>query len=420
MQDHLQEHRPETQHKGTTVFLATELPHQQWLHDRRTADPARTAAAYPLRTDEPAAGFFAPILGHFQADDPHHLDSEVSNLTVPAANYTQRPSEPGPEAPAVDFYRVARFGYGERIQWERPGNQRWCLTVASTSDTSEGPWKVRVAADNYGETVTGYERIHSTFWYSPCMSFLFGGRVELTLTGPLFGRAPHSSPNPTAQSAMGGFSFPARGPAPSGPATPISLGTHGRSKSVNRAFEFSPTPSPGAGDLVPIHLNGTPQIDLEDERLQSTRIISAIISAQSVCGETPRSSGEFYAISNSTTETLLSEYDPKGQSRLLRTPHNRRHSLLSIGPKMSESLMMGYAHVIGSFTLDGSLIQTGIFEDVKRKGVLGTQSGGGVVGLESSKNDGGFLSGLGWGGLSGLLGGGGMSSIAEMKNTASK
>jgi hypothetical protein len=81
--------------------------------------------------------------------------------------------------------------------------------------------------------------------------------------------------------------------------------------------------------------------------------------------------------------------------------------------------MMGYAHVVGSFVLDGSLIQSSAFEDVKRKGVVGTHSGGGVVGVETSKADGGFLSGFGWG-LGGLLGGGGMSSIAEMKNIASK
>lgn len=298
-------------------------------------------------------------------------------------------------------------------------NQRRNLTVAATSTTSEGAREVRIVADNHRKTVFRCEWVISVFWYSPCMLVLFGGRVELTLSGALFGRAPHSPPNPAARSAMGGFSFPARA-APSVAATPISPGAHERSKSVNGAFEFPPTPSSGAGDLVSIHLNGgAPPVDLkgplDDEQLQSARIIPA----QSVCGETPRSSGEFYSMSNSTTETLLSEYDPKGQSRLLR-PHNRRHSLLSIGPKASETLMMGYAHVIGSFTLDGSLIQTSLFEDVKRKGVLGTQSGGGVVGLESSKNDGGFLSGLGWGGLSGLLGGGGMSSIAEMKNTASK
>ena len=145
-------------------------------------------------------------------------------------------------------------------------------------------------------------------------------------------------------------------------------------------------------------------------------LFRSLIPAQSVGGDTPRSSGEFYSMSNSTTETLLSEYDPK---RPVRPAHNRRHSLLSIGPKHSESLMMGYAQVTGSFTLDGSLVQTGVFDQVKRKAVVGTQSGGGVVGIETSKADGGFLSGFGWG-LGGLLGGGGMSSIAEMKNVAGK
>ena len=47
--------------------------------------------------------------------------------------------------------------------------------------------------------------------------------------------------------------------------------------------------------------------------------------------------------------------------------------------------MMGYAQIIGSFTLDGSLVNQAPFEDVKRRGALGGQSGGGVVGLESIK-----------------------------------
>ncbi len=84
--------------------------------------------------------------------------------------------------------------------------------------------------------------------------------------------------------------------------------------------------------------------------------------------------------------------------------------------------MMGYAQIQGSFTLDGSLVNLGPFEQVKRKGVVGGQ-GGGVIGVESTKRDSGLLRGFGWGSLSNsigeLLGGGELSSIKEMRGVAS-
>lgn len=83
---------------------------------------------------------------------------------------------------------------------------------------------------------------------------------------------------------------------------------------------------------------------------------------------------------------------------------------------------MGYAQVSGSFILDGSLMQTALFDEVKRKGVVGGQRGGGVVGIDTKKStEGGLLGGFGWGGfgLSGLLGNGNISTIAEMKSIAS-
>lgn len=84
--------------------------------------------------------------------------------------------------------------------------------------------------------------------------------------------------------------------------------------------------------------------------------------------------------------------------------------------------MMGYAQVQGSFTLDGSLINLGPFEAVKRKAVLGGQ-GGGVIGLENSRRSSGLLQSFGWGALSSsigeLLGGGELSSIKEMRGVAS-
>jgi RAB6A-GEF complex partner protein 2 len=141
---------------------------------------------------------------------------------------------------------------------------------------------------------------------------------------------------------------------------------------------------------------------------------------------TPRSSGEFYSIgSNNSTETLVSEYMPPTSARLLpRVTHSRQNSQIRI-PKqtMPETLMMGYAQIMGTFTVDGSLVNQAPFEEVKRKGVVGGQGGGGVVGVERTKRESGLFGALGWGNigesLGGLLGGGEPSSIRDMRAVAS-
>lgn len=147
-----------------------------------------------------------------------------------------------------------------------------------------------------------------------------------------------------------------------------------------------------------------------------------ILSTLSIAG-TPRSSGEFYSLSNNSSETLASEYvtQPPQRSQV-RPPHNRRTSgLAASAARLPETLMMGYAQIQGSFTLDGSLINIGPFEAVKRKAVVGGQ-GGGVVGLETPKRDSGLLRGFGWGNITSsigeLLGGGELSSIKEMRGIA--
>lgn len=152
----------------------------------------------------------------------------------------------------------------------------------------------------------------------------------------------------------------------------------------------------------------------------STKVLSPTVN-----GETPRSSGEFYSLSNNSTETLASEYLPQQPGRIQpRGAHTRRISTVPAVThhRLPETLMMGYAQISGSFTLDGSLINQAPFEEVKRKGVVGGQ-GGGVIGVERSKRDSGLLRGFGWGNigesLSGLLNGGELSSIKEMRGTAS-
>ena len=84
--------------------------------------------------------------------------------------------------------------------------------------------------------------------------------------------------------------------------------------------------------------------------------------------------------------------------------------------------MMGYAQIQGSFTLDGSLVNLGPFDQVKRKAVVGGQ-GGGVIGIETSRRDSGLLRSLGWGNfttsIGELLGSSELSTIKEMRGVAS-
>ncbi len=199
----------------------------------------------------------------------------------------------------------------------------------------------------------------------------------------------------------------------------MSIGDH-RFTEFSRDDEvISPRAIPAPSKLLsPRSRDDIPSIKEQTKSL--TRIMSPIAN-----GETPRSSGEFYSLSNNSTETLASEYLPQQPGRTQqRGIHARRISNIATinQHKAPETLMMGYAQIYGSFTLDGSLVNQAPFEEVKRKGVLGGQ-GGGVVGVETSKRDSGLLRGFGWGtigeSLGGLLSGGELSSIKDMRGIAS-
>lgn len=158
--------------------------------------------------------------------------------------------------------------------------------------------------------------------------------------------------------------------------------------------------------------------------------LTRIMSASSIDG-TPRSSSEMYTMSNPSDETLTSEAPSQrhggnnGNRRMLKPGHSRqgsRHTSRSPSaraPGEHETLMMAYAQTVGHFTLDGGLVNTAPFEEVKRKGV---QGGGGVVGVERSSRPTSLFGAFGWGGfgesLGGLLGGDEMSSLAQMKASA--
>lgn len=155
--------------------------------------------------------------------------------------------------------------------------------------------------------------------------------------------------------------------------------------------------------------------------LERINAVTRVLSDASVSG-TPRSSAEFYSMSNNSTETLASEYTTHDRIRHpLRSIHSRQTSLLNPNKstKTPEVLMMGYGHITGSFILDSSLINQGPFEEVKRKDIIGDQGGGGVIRVESSKRDSGIFGFSGWGNigesLGGFLGSRELSSIKETK-----
>ncbi|GJN74177.1 intracellular protein transport protein (Sat1) [Purpureocillium lilacinum] len=153
------------------------------------------------------------------------------------------------------------------------------------------------------------------------------------------------------------------------------------------------------------------------------RPAARILSSTSIPGGTPRSSGEFYSMSNNSSETLASEYVTQPLTRGHgRSPHLRRSfGVIQQQSRAPESLMMGYAQIQGSFVLDGSLVSLGPFELVKKKAAVGGR-GGGVIGVDSQRRESGLLRGFGWSNISNslgdLLGGGELSTIKEMRGVA--
>lgn len=139
-----------------------------------------------------------------------------------------------------------------------------------------------------------------------------------------------------------------------------------------------------------------------------------------------RNSVDFYSLSNHSQETLASEQPSiVPEQRLFASPALRKHYKMD-SPKPRpriESLLMGYAQIAASFTLDGALVDQSPFEEVKRKGFLGGQGGGGVVGVQSVSSSSGLLKGFNLNSigesLGGILGGQDLSSLKEMKDNAS-
>ncbi|KAJ6150518.1 hypothetical protein N7471_001717 [Penicillium samsonianum] len=145
--------------------------------------------------------------------------------------------------------------------------------------------------------------------------------------------------------------------------------------------------------------------------------LTRIISATSVNGSS-RSSGEFYSASDHSTETLGSEYT--NYSVQVASPAKASNS---------QALLMGYAQVNASFTVDGSLVNQSAFDEVKRKGVVGGQPGsGGLPGrptptVERPRKTGGFWGALKWNtieeSINGLLSNNELDGLREMRGVTS-
>lgn len=162
-------------------------------------------------------------------------------------------------------------------------------------------------------------------------------------------------------------------------------------------------------------------------RLEALSRVGRSMSALSIASST-RSSGDFHSLSNHSQETLASEQASLMSERPQQFPSSRirQHYKLDIAaPKKPETaaLLMGYAQVSATFTLDGSLIDQSPFETVKRKGFLGGQAGGGVVGVKTRESTGTFFGGFTLNSigesLGGLLNGGDLSSLKEMRQLTS-
>lgn len=142
--------------------------------------------------------------------------------------------------------------------------------------------------------------------------------------------------------------------------------------------------------------------------------------------DTARSSGDSHVMTISSNDTILSEYPTSGPNRLQLMNRRSSHNASFLKPpqpsKMTEVLMMGYAQINGFFTIDGSLIKQQPFEHIKRKCVIGGQSGGGIIRAEKQEQQSRILNNLIWGNLGDsiteFLKGGDLERGKNLKETA--
>lgn len=208
------------------------------------------------------------------------------------------------------------------------------------------------------------------------------------------------------------FKFPQAPPSPGENTSSVSA----VSSSSRIAEEELVTETPSTPPTKD-HSTDTPELSVQlapATKIQSTSLVD---------GST-RSSGEFYSLSNNSTETLASEYvmSPKNHSRPpLR--HRRHYSNMDsrVGSQFQpfQRLLMGYAQISASFTIDGSLVNQSVFEEVKRKGVVGQVD----ASAKAQKPRQGFWGNLGLTNISesfsGFMSGGELNGLREMRGVSS-
>lgn len=211
-------------------------------------------------------------------------------------------------------------------------------------------------------------------------------------------------------------------------------------------FKFPPAP---ASESNHTQHSASPSIQSGDENVNSAKLaksntptlpvpptlpqLTRITSTSSMSGSN-RNSGEFYSVSGNSSETLQSEYTNYSLTApRIDTPRHARHfsNVESFRAPHSHSLLMGYAQVSASFTVDGSLVNQSAFEEVKRKGMVGGQSNGAgtssgraTPGTDKSRKGGGsFWGALRWNtieeSISGLLSNNELDGLREMRGVAS-
>ncbi|OLL24204.1 RAB6A-GEF complex partner protein 2 [Neolecta irregularis DAH-3] len=311
----------------------------------------------------------------------------------------------------VQFRRESR-----PLKSQRSGSQRSLSIVSITQPPGEAP--LRSAPINGHERTASLTQTHSRNWSSGIVNGPSSARPFHLGRSPSYhtnGIAPLTQP-PTprhahSNSGLNSFRFPAhRTPSPNGPHTE------------------SPFPLPQSATVSNTSqspINTTRPI--ENDKPSENRILHTT-KPDPPDQETPRSSVEFYALTNTTNETLISTYTTNFTSRksfyqrfpsLSNGSLSRRQSIgflsLSSRPRGPEMLMMGYVRLEGSFVVDEALVQTRPFDEIKKQAVIGNQTGGGVIGVEMFRERpaAGLLNGF-----SGWFGGSKLSTLDEMQDRA--
>ncbi|KOS21722.1 Protein sat1 [Escovopsis weberi] len=335
----------------------------------------------------------APFQWHQPAASSASRSSHVHKRSVSIVSIGSTNNAP------IDDHPASRPGSSQRYQRPRNGHNRaaslqissWGLPVAPSTPKSGGAAQRQTSSP----LAVAHERFE---------------RMIGASTSPRAKPIPQrgiASPR-TSSSAMPEFRFPPASPADSeGPLSP------------KRGANGLLSPRIGASDG-----NGFGLRPKEQTIPERPALTARILSSTSHAGGTPRSSGEFYSMSNNSSETLVSEYPAQPAARSQGRPNHARGpstaSVRSKSPKSSESIMMGFAQIQGTFTLDSSLVSPAPFEPVRMKAVVGGR-GGGVVGIESGSRENSIFRSFGFGGITSigdLLGGGEMSTMKEMRGAA--